>query len=111
MKRSSSLLLVGPALVLLSAAALANNSFVNNEVALLQESGKSVMGNRSDFSKAASTALVVHDKEAARPHGQATLNAYLNAHCLAAPDAVAVGSGFAGACGGLRAPDSASAKN
>lgn len=111
MKRLSSLSLVGPALVLLSTPAVANNSFVTKEIALLQEPGNSAKASRAEPSKASSSILFVHDKPVPRPHGQATLNAYLDAHCLAAPDAVAVGGGFAGACGGLRAADSASARN
>jgi hypothetical protein len=36
-------------------------------------------------------------------HGQATVNAYVEAHCSAASDAVALGAAFSGACGGARA--------
>ena len=36
-------------------------------------------------------------------HGQATMNLYVEAHCLAVSDAVALGAAFSGACGGARA--------
>lgn len=36
-------------------------------------------------------------------HGKAALNTYVEAHCSALSDAVALGAAFSGACGGARA--------
>ncbi|HSO08192.1 MAG TPA: hypothetical protein VLW45_13195 [Pelomicrobium sp.] len=111
MKRSIGLSLVGSALLFLSTSAVSNSTIKNSHISLLQGPGTSAGQGRSGSAGDERGVRDVHDKTISLRHGQATLNAYLDAHCLAAPDAVAVGGGFAGACGALRVPAPGSAKN
>lgn len=103
MRQLKSLSLAGLALIACSVLQVAGNASYLHALAMARGAGKTPDGTLEGAFPHQKSSSIVHDKKVIPSHGQATLNAYVDAHCWASSDAVALGGALAGPCGGPRA--------